>query len=82
MLKTHWTRWFSEIGVEDVPVVGGKNASLGEMTRELSSLGIRIPAGYAVTAEAYRHFLEFNGSSSSATTAQMTPGGRGTWRPV
>ena len=37
MLKTHWTRWFSEIGIDDVPLVGGKNASLGEMTRELGS---------------------------------------------
>jgi pyruvate,water dikinase len=60
MLKTHWTRWFSEIGMEDVPVVGGKNASLGEMTRELGSLGIRVPGGYAVTADAYRYFLETN----------------------
>jgi pyruvate,water dikinase len=60
MLKTHWTRWFSEIGVEDVPVVGGKNASLGEMTRELSSLGISVPEGYAVTADAYRYFLRAN----------------------
>ena len=60
MLKTHWTRWFSEIGVEDVPVVGGKNASLGEMTRELSSLGVSVPEGYAVTADAYRYFLQAN----------------------
>src|SRR5918994_3283349 len=58
MLKTHWMRWFSEIGVEDVPIVGGKNASLGEMVRELSHLGIRVPEGYAVTADAYRYFLE------------------------
>jgi pyruvate,water dikinase len=60
MLPTHWTRWFSEIGMEDVPAVGGKNASLGEMVRELSPLGVRVPDGYAVTAGAYRHFLEAN----------------------
>jgi pyruvate, water dikinase len=60
MLKTHWTRWYSEIGIEDVPAVGGKNASLGEMAHELSSLGISVPGGYAVTADAYRYFLESN----------------------
>ena len=38
MLKTHWTRWFSDVSMADVPIVGGKNASLGEMTRELGSL--------------------------------------------
>jgi pyruvate, water dikinase len=43
-----------------VPLVGGENASLGETTRELGSLGIRVPEGYAVTADAYRYFLEAN----------------------
>lgn len=61
MLKTRWTRPFSELGIDDVPLVGGKNASLGEMTRELGSLGIRVPDGFAITAGAYRHFLEENG---------------------
>lgn len=60
MLKTRWTRPFGEIGIDDVPVVGGKNASLGEMTRELGDLGVRVPDGYAVTADAYRHFLDAN----------------------
>jgi pyruvate, water dikinase len=60
-LETRWVRPFSEIGIEDVPLVGGKNASLGEMTRELGSVGIRVPEGYAVTAGAYRRFLEANG---------------------
>ncbi|HEX6902743.1 MAG TPA: PEP/pyruvate-binding domain-containing protein, partial [Thermoanaerobaculia bacterium] len=46
--------WFEELGVQDVPRVGGKNASLGEMIRALSGEGIRIPAGFATTAEAYR----------------------------
>jgi pyruvate,water dikinase len=49
---------FSEIGLEDVPLVGGKNASLGEMYQKLTSAGLRVPHGFAVTAEAYRHTLE------------------------
>jgi pyruvate,water dikinase len=53
--------WFKECGIADVPIVGGKNASLGEMIRHLASKGIRIPNGFATTAHAYRHFLEFNG---------------------
>jgi pyruvate,water dikinase len=50
-------RWFEEIGIEDIPSVGGKNASLGEMVRELTARGVRVPNGFAVTAGAYRHFL-------------------------
>ena len=53
-------RWFDDLGIGDVPLVGGKNASLGEMRRELSSLGVSVPAGFAVTAAGYRHFLEHN----------------------
>jgi pyruvate,water dikinase len=48
---------FSEISIGDVPSVGGKNASLGEMVRELSGKGVRVPNGFAVTADAYRHFI-------------------------
>jgi len=55
-----WVRWFSDIGIDDVPSVGGKNASLGEMLRELGELGVRVPDGFAVTADAYRYFLEAN----------------------
>jgi pyruvate, water dikinase len=51
-------RWFSELGVDDVALVGGKNASLGEMYRELSAQGVRVPNGFAVTAAAYRHVLD------------------------
>jgi len=50
--------WFDELRIEDVPLVGGKNASLGEMYRELSSKGVKIPNGFAVTARAYWYFLE------------------------
>ena len=56
-----WIRWFRDIGVDDIGAVGGKNASLGELLRELGSLGIRVPNGFAVTVEAYRHFLRSNG---------------------
>jgi pyruvate,water dikinase len=52
--------WFEEFGIADIPIVGGKNASLGEMIRHLGSKGIRIPNGFATTAQAYRRFLEFN----------------------
>ncbi|HEY8548920.1 MAG TPA: phosphoenolpyruvate synthase [Vicinamibacterales bacterium] len=54
---TTWIRWFDTIGMDDVPTVGGKNASLGEMRRALTPLGIRTPDGFATTAEAYREFL-------------------------
>jgi len=53
--------WFDEIGIEDVPSVGGKNASLGEMYRELTPKGVNIPNGFATTAEAYWHFLNSAG---------------------
>ncbi len=49
--------WFKEVGIADVPRVGGKNASLGEMLRELGAAGVRVPDGFAITADAYRAFL-------------------------
>ena len=49
--------WFDEIGMEDVPLVGGKSASLGEMTRRT---GVPVPYGFATTAEAYRYYLRAN----------------------
>ena len=53
--------WFEDIGIEDVPLVGGKNASLGEMFRELTPQGVRIPNGFAITAAAYHDFVENSG---------------------
>jgi pyruvate,water dikinase len=53
-----YIRFFSEIGIDDVGVVGGKNASLGEMYRVLTPQGVRVPNGFAVTAAAYRRMLE------------------------
>ncbi|MBX3448472.1 MAG: phosphoenolpyruvate synthase [Planctomycetaceae bacterium] len=60
-MAASWIRWFSETSIDDVPIVGGKNASLGEMYRELAAEGVRIPNGFATTAAAYRHFLESTG---------------------
>jgi pyruvate, water dikinase len=50
-------RWYSELGMHDVDSVGGKNASLGEMIRNLAQSGVRVPDGFATTADAYREFL-------------------------
>ena len=55
-----YVRWFEEVGSEDVGRVGGKNASLGEMIRNLKDKGIQVPDGFATTAEAYRKFIEEN----------------------
>jgi pyruvate,water dikinase len=52
-----FVRWFGEVGLSDVGLVGGKVASLGELLRELAPLGIRVPDGFAITAEGYRHFI-------------------------
>jgi pyruvate,water dikinase len=50
--------WFDEIGIEDVPLVGGKNASLGEMYQHLTGKGVAVPHGFAITAYAYRYLLK------------------------
>ena len=49
--------WFDQLGIEDIPFVGGKNASLGEMYRSLTDKGVKVPNGFAVTAYAYRYLL-------------------------
>jgi len=59
--RSRFIRWFDEISIADVQLVGGKNASLGEMYRELSGAGIKIPNGFAVTAHAYRYLVETSG---------------------
>ncbi|MBD2153492.1 phosphoenolpyruvate synthase [Leptolyngbya sp. FACHB-16] len=53
--------WFHEVGMGDVALVGGKNASLGEMISRLASRGVKVPNGFAITAAAYRHFLKSAG---------------------
>jgi len=58
--KENYVRWFDAIANDDVAVVGGKNASLGEMVSNLREEGIRVPDGFATTADAYWAFLEAN----------------------
>ena len=57
---SEFIKWFNEISMQDVPQVGGKNASLGEMISHLTKLNIKVPNGFATTAFAYDHFLEQN----------------------
>jgi len=54
--------WFTEIGIKDVPLVGGKNASLGEMYQKLTSKGVAIPNGFAISAYSYFYLLEKTGA--------------------
>lgn len=53
-------RWFEDIGAGDIESVGGKNASLGEMARNLGRSGIKVPLGFAITVDGDRHFMEAN----------------------
>ncbi|MFA6089116.1 MAG: phosphoenolpyruvate synthase [Candidatus Woesearchaeota archaeon] len=57
--SSEYILWFDQLGIEDVPFVGGKNASLGEMYRELTPKGVRIPNGFAITANAYRYLIDY-----------------------
>ncbi len=52
-----WVRWFRELGLADIAAVGGKNANLGELVRHFAPLGVRVPDGFALTADAFRHHL-------------------------
>jgi len=61
MFKKKFVYFFNELGIKDVPQVGGKNASLGEMYGNLIKKGLRVPNGFATTAEAYNYFLESTG---------------------
>ena len=56
--------WFEDVGAADVPSVGGKNASLGEMVRALSGAGVRVPPGFATTAAAYRDLVTAAGNEA------------------
>ncbi|HUO58998.1 MAG TPA: phosphoenolpyruvate synthase, partial [bacterium] len=55
-----WVKKFEEVGIQDIPSVGGKNASLGEMTRTLLQAGVKVPEGFAITSQAYWDILEQN----------------------
>lgn len=73
--------WFDEVGVGDVPLVGGKNASLGELISALSAEGVRVPDGFATTADAYRAFLAHNGLEARIVAElDAYRGGRSTLR--
>jgi len=53
--------WFERLALDDVPIVGGKNASLGELIQQLSNAGVRVPIGFATTAQAFRDFITLSG---------------------
>ncbi|MFZ3011892.1 MAG: phosphoenolpyruvate synthase [Minisyncoccia bacterium] len=59
--KQDFVKWYSEVGIDDVGSVGGKNAALGEMYSNLVPLGVNVPDGFALTADAYRHFFKKTG---------------------
>jgi len=61
-MSGRYIRFFKDIRIEDVPLVGGKNASLGEMYRELSPQGVKVPNGFAITGAAYRYLLDQAGA--------------------
>lgn len=62
MREHRYIRFFDQIGSGDVPLVGGKNAGLGEMYTKLASKGIPVPNGFAITADAYRYMLDESGA--------------------
>src|SRR4030095_16076086 len=62
-----YIRWFEDVTLDDVALVGGKNASLGELIRSLSAAGVRVPAGFAVTADAYSELLRAGGVTDELT---------------
>ncbi|WP_298171597.1 phosphoenolpyruvate synthase [Acidithiobacillus sp.] len=68
-MSGRYIRFFKDIRIEDVPLVGGKNASLGEMYRELSPQGVKVPNGFAITGEAYRYLLDQAGAWSALRNA-------------
>lgn len=58
--KQQFIQKLNEIGIEDIPIVGGKNASLGEMIQHLTKQNIKVPNGYAVTVAAFEAFIDKN----------------------
>lgn len=67
--KDRYILWFDELRIADVPLVGGKNASLGEMYHFLTEKGVKIPNGFAITAVAYRHLLKDAGIEDDVKNA-------------
>jgi pyruvate,water dikinase len=72
MSEYRYIRRFRDLGIDDVPLVGGKNASLGEMYRALSGEGVRVPNGFATTAAAFRAYLAHNGLDAPVRAALAT----------
>ncbi len=70
-----YVRWFDTLQMKDIPQVGGKNASIGQMMHALSDKGVEIPKGFAVTADAYWYYLEYNDllDRMQATMQKMQP---------
>jgi pyruvate,water dikinase len=69
MKSKEFILWFNEIGIEDIPLVGGKNASLGEMYQNLTRKGVKVPNGFAITAHAYQYVLEKSGAMAELKSA-------------
>ena len=83
-MAENYVIWFENLRMTDVDRVGGKNASLGEMISQLTEKGVRVPGGFATTAEAYRAFLAHNGLSeriSAALAALAKKFASGFWKP-
>ncbi|MGZ3276447.1 MAG: PEP/pyruvate-binding domain-containing protein, partial [Caulobacteraceae bacterium] len=62
MTSSDYIRWFDDLGIEDVASVGGKTASLGELYSALSGASVKVPRGFAITAQAYRDALTVAGA--------------------
>ncbi|HEX5996589.1 MAG TPA: PEP/pyruvate-binding domain-containing protein, partial [Jiangellales bacterium] len=60
MAERNVVEWLEDLSKDDIPLVGGKNAALGEMIRNLAGKGVRVPGGFATTAQAYWQFLDAN----------------------
>ncbi len=72
MMAENYVIWFDKLRMTDVDKVGGKNASLGEMISQLANTGVRVPGGFATTAEAYRDFLQHEGLAARIEDAVKT----------
>ncbi|WP_199102588.1 phosphoenolpyruvate synthase [Aquitalea sp. ASV11] len=68
-MAENYVIWFEKLRMTDVEQVGGKNASLGEMISQLAGSGVRVPGGFATTADAYRDFLQHNGLADKISAA-------------
>lgn len=83
MAKLQNILWLEEVGMGDVPQVGGKNASLGELIQSLAAAGVRVPGGFALTAQAYRSFIASNNFAPELSKILETQDeSDGSWRAV